>query len=117
MITWRARVYESREQDRKDQRNIFQRESLLALQEAVSDLIKAVYITSRIVCLRRCGRLVDGHLGNGRRRLRLAGRMRICDCRLPVHEFSKRRGETPLVIYEIRTHFSELAAKILPELY
>ena len=32
-----------REQDRKDQRDIFQRESLLALQEAVSDLIKAVY--------------------------------------------------------------------------
>jgi len=32
-----------REQDRLDQRSLFQRESLLALQEAVSDLIKAVY--------------------------------------------------------------------------
>lgn len=32
-----------REQDRTDQRNLFQRESLLALQEAVTDLIKAVY--------------------------------------------------------------------------
>ena len=32
-----------REQDRTDQRNLFQRESLLALQEAVSDVIKAVY--------------------------------------------------------------------------
>jgi hypothetical protein len=34
---------QQREQDRTDQRNLFQRESLLALQEAVSDVIKAVY--------------------------------------------------------------------------
>ncbi len=32
-----------REQDRKDQQNLFQRQSLLALQDAVSDLLKAVY--------------------------------------------------------------------------
>jgi hypothetical protein len=32
-----------REQDRKDRRDAFQRESLLALQDAVSDLIKAVF--------------------------------------------------------------------------
>lgn len=32
-----------REQDRKDQRNTFQRQSLLALQDAVSDLVKAVF--------------------------------------------------------------------------
>ena len=32
-----------REQDRSDQRNAFQRQSLLALQDAVSDMIKAVY--------------------------------------------------------------------------
>jgi hypothetical protein len=32
-----------REQDRKDQHDTFQRESLLTLQDAVSDLIKAVY--------------------------------------------------------------------------
>ena len=34
---------QQREQDRADQRNIFQRQSLLALQDAVTDLIKAVY--------------------------------------------------------------------------
>ncbi len=33
-----------REQDRQDQRNIFQRQSMLALQDAVSDLVKAVYV-------------------------------------------------------------------------
>jgi hypothetical protein len=32
-----------RQQDRKDRRDAFQRESLLALQDAVSDLIKAVF--------------------------------------------------------------------------
>lgn len=32
-----------REQDRKDERNSFQRQSILALQDAVSDLVKAVY--------------------------------------------------------------------------
>jgi hypothetical protein len=32
-----------REQDRKDRRDGFQRESLLALQDAVSDLIKALF--------------------------------------------------------------------------
>jgi hypothetical protein len=32
-----------REQDRKDQRDTFQRQSLLALQDAVSELIKAIY--------------------------------------------------------------------------
>jgi hypothetical protein len=32
-----------REQDQTDQRNIFERQSLLALQDAVSGLIKAVY--------------------------------------------------------------------------
>jgi hypothetical protein len=35
--------HHQREQDREDQRNIFQRQSMLALQDAVSDLIKAVY--------------------------------------------------------------------------
>jgi hypothetical protein len=34
---------QQREQDRKDQRDAFQRQSLLALQEAISDLMKAVY--------------------------------------------------------------------------
>jgi hypothetical protein len=34
---------QQREQDRADQRNSFQRQSLLALQDAVTDLIKAVY--------------------------------------------------------------------------
>jgi hypothetical protein len=34
---------DQQEQDRKDQRNIFQRQSILSLQDAVSDLIKAVY--------------------------------------------------------------------------
>jgi hypothetical protein len=37
-----ARTHQ-REQDRKDQRDAFQRQSILALQDAVSDLIKAVY--------------------------------------------------------------------------
>lgn len=32
-----------REQDRQNQRNIFQRQSMLALQDAVTDLVKAVY--------------------------------------------------------------------------
>jgi cell division protein FtsL len=32
-----------REQDRTDQRNVFQRQSLLGLQDAVSELINAVY--------------------------------------------------------------------------
>lgn len=32
-----------RQQDRQDQRNTFQRQSLLALQDAVSDLVKALY--------------------------------------------------------------------------
>jgi hypothetical protein len=32
-----------RQQDREDQRNTFQRQSLLALQDAVSDLVKAVF--------------------------------------------------------------------------
>jgi hypothetical protein len=35
--------HHQREQERKDQRDIFQRESLLALQDAVSDLVKAVF--------------------------------------------------------------------------
>ena len=34
---------DQQEQDRKDQRNIFQRQSILSLQDAVSDPIKAVY--------------------------------------------------------------------------
>ena len=37
-----ARAHQQ-DQDRKDQRNIFQRQSILALQDAVTDLIKAVY--------------------------------------------------------------------------
>jgi hypothetical protein len=37
-----ARLHQ-RDQDRTDQRNIFQRQSLLDLQEAVSGLIRAVY--------------------------------------------------------------------------
>jgi hypothetical protein len=37
-----ARAHQ-RDQDRKDQRNMFQRQSILALQDAVADLIKAVY--------------------------------------------------------------------------
>jgi hypothetical protein len=35
--------HHQREQERKDQRDVFQRESLLALQDAVSDLVKAVF--------------------------------------------------------------------------
>jgi hypothetical protein len=34
---------QQRQQDQKDQRNTFQRQSILALQDAVSDLIKALY--------------------------------------------------------------------------
>jgi hypothetical protein len=35
--------HHQREQDRQDQRNAFQRQSVLALQDVVSDLVKAVY--------------------------------------------------------------------------
>ena len=34
---------QQRQQDQQDQRNTFQRQSLLALQDAVSDLVKALY--------------------------------------------------------------------------
>ena len=52
LTVYRERLVSSRErearqqqceQDQKDQRDAFQRQSLLALQEAISDLIKAVY--------------------------------------------------------------------------
>ena len=39
----REALQHQREQDRKNQRDTFQRQSLLALQDAVSDLIKNVY--------------------------------------------------------------------------
>jgi hypothetical protein len=35
--------HHQREQERKDQRDVFQRESLLALQDAASDLVKAMF--------------------------------------------------------------------------
>ncbi len=39
----REALQHQREQDRKNQRDTFQRQSLLALQDAISDLLKAVY--------------------------------------------------------------------------
>jgi hypothetical protein len=50
----REALQHQREQDRKNQRDTFQRQSLLALQDAISDLIKAVYTEQdRILAVRR----------------------------------------------------------------
>ena len=59
------------------------------------------YSTSRTGCLRRCGGVVIGPLGSGRRQLRPDGRTPSCDCKFTAPGCSTRSCEILLVRYTL----------------
>jgi hypothetical protein len=87
-----------RMQDRQDQRDAFQRASLL-LCKMRCPILSRPCSTSRTGCLRTCSRPVVGLLGSGRRQPRLDGRTPSCGCRSRAPECSTKSCETLLVRY------------------
>jgi hypothetical protein len=129
-----------REHDRIDQRDIFQRESLLALQEAVSDLIKAVYNEQDRMLeeMRQTGywpsrqwetptatgwedanlRLQAYHARVFEKALRDTAREIRDEATKCIYAKSPDRAkELNDELREQHMHFNELVANVLPELY